>query len=95
MDLVFDHLHTLLILLAIGVALASCPWVLWLFGVILVPDDSIGIVTRKFVLLGSRSRLADGHILALQDEAGYQADTLAPERRIRSFSLQNSGCELV
>ncbi|WP_204310239.1 hypothetical protein, partial [Enterobacter cloacae] len=48
------------------------------FGVIIVPDDSIGVVTKKFVLFGSNRSLPDGRILALTGEAGYQADTLAP-----------------
>jgi len=51
---------------------------LWLFGIIIVPDDSIGAVTKKFVLLGSRRNLPDGQIIALEGEAGYQADTLSP-----------------
>ena len=43
--------------LAIGVAavilaVLSYRRVLWLFGVIIVPDDSIGIVTKKFVIFG-------------------------------------------
>ncbi|MFS2032448.1 SPFH domain-containing protein [Polaromonas sp. CT11-55] len=52
--------------------------VLWLFGVILIPDDSLGTVTKKFVLFGANSKLPDGQIIALQGEAGYQADTLSP-----------------
>ena len=52
--------------------------VLRLFGVIMVPDDGIGVVTKKFVLLGKRRRLPDGRIIALNGEAGFQADTLAP-----------------
>ncbi len=52
--------------------------VLWLCGVIIIPDDSIGLVTKKFVIFGKRRRLPDGRIVALNGEAGYQADTLAP-----------------
>ena len=51
--------------------------ILWLFGVILVPNDSIGLVTKKFTLF-SGSSLPDGRIIALNGEAGQQADTLAP-----------------
>jgi uncharacterized membrane protein YqiK len=50
--------------------------ILWLFGVILVPNDSIGLVTKKFTLFG-KSTLPDGRIIALDGEAGQQADTLA------------------
>lgn len=51
---------------------------LWLFGVIIVPDDSLGMLTKKFVLFGGHRALPDGRIIALDGEAGYQADTLAP-----------------
>jgi uncharacterized membrane protein YqiK len=53
-------------------------FVLRLFGVIVVPDNSIGVTTKKFVLMGRNRRLPDGKIIALSGEAGYQADTLAP-----------------
>lgn len=52
--------------------------ILWLFGVIIVPDDSLGTVTKKFVIFGANSKLPDGQIVALEGEAGYQADTLSP-----------------
>lgn len=48
------------------------------FGMIIIPEDKIGLVTKKFVLFGSNKSLPDGKILALNGEAGYQADTLAP-----------------
>jgi len=66
------------VLAALLVVLLSWRRVLWLFGVIVVPDDRIGIVTKKFVFFGAHRKLADGRILALQGEAGFQADTLAP-----------------
>ena len=50
----------------------------WVLGIIIVPDDSIGTVTRKFVLFGSNRNLPDGQIVALKGEAGFQADTLSP-----------------
>jgi uncharacterized membrane protein YqiK len=49
-----------------------------LLGIAMIPDDSIGIVTKKFVLFGSHKTLPDGKIIALAGEAGFQADTLAP-----------------
>ena len=52
--------------------------VLRLFGVIIIPEDSVGIVDKKFVLVGSDRTLPDGRIVALNGEAGIQADTLAP-----------------
>jgi uncharacterized membrane protein YqiK len=52
--------------------------ILRFFGVVIIPQDSIGIVNKKFVLLGGHRTLPDGQIIALSGEAGYQADTLAP-----------------
>ncbi len=52
--------------------------VLRLFGMVIIPQDSIGIVNKKFVILGKNRTLPDGAIIALHGEAGYQADTLAP-----------------
>jgi uncharacterized membrane protein YqiK len=49
-----------------------------LCGVIVVPDDGIGLVTKKFVLFGAHRNLPAGKIIALSAEAGYQADTLPP-----------------
>jgi uncharacterized membrane protein YqiK len=48
------------------------------FGVIIIPEDSIGIVNKKFVLLGQHRTLPGGAIIALHGEAGLQADALAP-----------------
>lgn len=52
--------------------------VLRFFGIIIIPEDSIGVVNKKFVLVGDNKTLPDGKIIALKGEAGYQADTLAP-----------------
>lgn len=48
------------------------------FGMVIIPEDKIGLVTKKFVLFGSNKSLPDGKIIALNGEPGYQADTLAP-----------------
>lgn len=47
------------------------------FGVVIVPEDRIGLVTKKFVLLG-KQELPEGRIIATHGEAGFQAQTLAP-----------------
>ncbi|WP_436488170.1 SPFH domain-containing protein [Chitinophaga sp. ARDCPP14] len=47
------------------------------FGVVIVPEDRIGLVTKKFVLIG-KQELPEGRILATNGEAGFQAQTLAP-----------------
>lgn len=49
-----------------------------LLGIVIVPEDRIGLVTKKFVLLGSRREIPAGRIIATQGEAGFQAQTLAP-----------------
>lgn len=48
------------------------------FGMVIVPEDRIGLVTKKFVLFGANRSLPDGKILATKGEAGFQARTLAP-----------------
>lgn len=48
------------------------------FGMVIVPEDRIGLVTKKFVLFGAHKSLPDGRIIATQGEAGFQAQTLAP-----------------
>jgi uncharacterized membrane protein YqiK len=48
------------------------------FGMVIVPEDKIGLVTKKFVLFGTDKSLPDGRIIATKGEAGYQAKTLAP-----------------
>lgn len=53
-------------------------WTFWLIGIAVIPEDSIGIVNKKFVLFGKDKSLPDGKIIALNGEAGFQADTLAP-----------------
>jgi uncharacterized membrane protein YqiK len=45
---------------------------------VIVPEDRIGLVTKKFVLFGANRELPDGRIIATNGEAGYQAKTLAP-----------------
>ncbi|MFZ5554605.1 MAG: SPFH domain-containing protein [Bacteroidota bacterium] len=48
------------------------------FGMVIVPEDRIGLVTKKFVLFGQHKALPDGRIVATKGEAGFQAKTLAP-----------------
>jgi uncharacterized membrane protein YqiK len=49
-----------------------------LFGMVIVPENRIGLVTKKFVLFGANRSLPDGKIIATKGEAGFQARTLAP-----------------
>lgn len=78
MDYVLGHWHIIVGVLAVLLLALSYRWVLRLLGVIMVPDDSVGVMTKKFVLFGANRRLPAGRIVALNGEAGYQADTLPP-----------------
>ena len=49
-----------------------------ILGMVIVPNNAVGIVTKKFGLGGRSANLPDGKIIALEGEAGIQADTLAP-----------------
>lgn len=48
------------------------------FGMVIVPENKIGLITKKFVLFGANRSLPDGRIVATKGEAGFQASTLAP-----------------
>ncbi len=50
----------------------------FLCGTVIVSKDQIGIVNKKWVVMGKNRTLPDGAIVAMQGEAGLQADTLAP-----------------
>jgi uncharacterized membrane protein YqiK len=65
--------------LAALIVLALCyRIVLRVFGAIVVPEDSLGVVNKKWALFGKNRALPVGAIIALNGEAGLQADTLAP-----------------
>jgi uncharacterized membrane protein YqiK len=48
------------------------------FGLVIVPEDKIGLVTKKFVLFGEHKELTGDRIIAVNGEAGYQAEMLSP-----------------
>lgn len=74
----FKILLNLLYLAPIITAIICYKLILRGFGVIIIPEDSIGIVNKKFVLIGKNKTLPDGAIIALNGEAGWQSDQLAP-----------------
>jgi uncharacterized membrane protein YqiK len=78
MDYVNRHWVLIAALIVLLGVIVCYKLVLRLFGVVVVPDNSIGVTTKKFVIVGKNRRLPDGKIIALNGEAGYQADTLAP-----------------
>jgi uncharacterized membrane protein YqiK len=78
MDVILNHRYLFIALIVAAALLAAYRLILWLLGVVIIPDDSVGVVTKKFVLVGKNRRLPDGRIVALNGEAGFQADTLSP-----------------
>jgi hypothetical protein len=81
MDYALNHWRLVAGVLVAVILLLCYRFVLYLFGVIIVPDDSVGVMTKKFVLVGKNRRLPAGRIIALNGEAGYQA---APRPRSSS-----------
>jgi uncharacterized membrane protein YqiK len=74
-NIFLDYWWVLLII----VCIALYKYILrFLFGMVIVPEDKIGLVTKKFVLFGPNKELPDGRIVATLGEAGFQAKTLAP-----------------
>jgi uncharacterized membrane protein YqiK len=86
-DIWFAHKLLIVAIGIIALALAYRP-ILWLCGIILVPNDSVGVVTKKFALRGTHRDLPDGSIVALHGEAGYQANTLTPGLHFGLWPLQ-------
>ncbi len=83
------HAHDRLIIWTVAILLLlAYRQILWLCGVVIIPDDSIGVVTKKFTVFGSHRNLPDGSIIALNGEAGYQADTLTPGLHTGFFPWQ-------
>jgi len=74
--------NTLIVLLvAVGVVLTLAMgyrFFIRILGMVIVPNNGVGIVTKKFNIGGKNATLPDGKIVALNGEAGIQADTLAP-----------------
>jgi len=48
------------------------------FGLVIVPESKIGLVTKKFVLFGPNKQLSGDRIIAVNGEAGLQAEMLMP-----------------
>ena len=74
MEIVITYWWVALIVLMV----AAYKPILWSFGIVIIPNDSVGLVNKKFKIFGKNRTLPDGAIIALNGEAGLQADTLAP-----------------
>ena len=92
MQTLIDQLveHPWIVVAVVAVLIFAMSWrlVIRVFGIVIVPDDSIGLVTKKFVLFGSNRELPAGKIIALKGEAGLQADTLAPGLKFGYWAWQ-------
>jgi uncharacterized membrane protein YqiK len=69
------------VLLLAGLGACAAPFFL---GLVLIRENEVGVVVKKF---SSRS-LPAGQFIALEGEAGYQADTLAPGVHFAYWSWQ-------
>lgn len=75
----YDYLMTYWWILVLLLFLLFYKFILRVFfGMVIVPENRIGLVTKKFVLVGANRELPDGRIIATKGEAGFQAKTLAP-----------------
>ena len=74
MLVMFGALTPVEIALVVGLVLFLLAFGPLVLGAVLIHERQVGVVVKKFAM---RS-LAPGHLLALDGEAGYQADTLAP-----------------
>jgi uncharacterized membrane protein YqiK len=68
------------------VGLILLPQLGWLLGLIVVGEREVGIITKKF----SARNLSSGSLIALNGEAGLQADTLPPGWHFGFFPWQYS-----
>lgn len=66
--------------------LVFLPQIGWLAGLIVVGEREVGIITKKF----SAKNLPAGRLIALNGEAGLQADTLSPGWHFGFFPWQYS-----
>src|SRR5580692_6959592 len=72
-------------IILIGIALAailamvlSYRMLIRVLGMVIIPNNGTGVVTKKYNVGGANATLPNGKIVALKGEAGIQADTLAP-----------------
>lgn len=75
-------------ILALCAVIIAYKVILRLAGMVIIPNNGVGIVTKKFGLGGKRSNLPDGKLIALNGEAGVQADTLSPGLHFGLFPWQ-------
>jgi uncharacterized membrane protein YqiK len=77
-SIIAEHFTFLLCLASLVVFIFFFRRIIQVLGVVFIPEDKIGLVTKKFVLFGKHKELPSGRIIALNGEAGFQSQTLAP-----------------
>lgn len=75
-----NYLPWLVLGLGIILFLMLGKWTFRLFGIWIIPEDKVGIVTKKWKIFGKPGTitLKEGEIFAYNGEAGIQADVLKP-----------------
>jgi hypothetical protein len=48
------------------------------FGMVIVPENRLGLVTKKFVLFGANKELPDGRIIATKAKQDFRLKPLLP-----------------
>jgi uncharacterized membrane protein YqiK len=78
LNTILDFMSSYWWIVAIALSAVFYKAIFRLFGIVIVPEDKIGLVTKKFVLFGSNKELSGDRIIATNGEAGLQSDYLAP-----------------
>ena len=78
LNTILDFMSSYWWIVAIALSAVFYKSIFRLFGIVIVPEDKIGLVTKKFVLFGSNKELSGDRIIATNGEAGLQSDYLAP-----------------
>lgn len=79
MNFITSHILAIpIVILLVLVALFHKQMLMLFFGTVIIAKDEVGIVNKKWVMVGKNRTLPGGALIALNGEAGVQADTLAP-----------------
>lgn len=78
-------MNLLTIGIAAGAALVGILLLIWAIGIVIIPEDKVGIISKKF-----GKTMPNGRIIALNGEAGIQVDALSPGWHLFYFPWQFS-----
>jgi len=77
-DALSNHIGLIAVAFGLLIAALAHKLVLRLLGAVIIPEDSIALLNKRWRLFGKNKNLPTGKIIALNGEAGWQADTLSP-----------------